>query len=260
MAQSKPTNLPQKDAETALNEVIQAWQEGHLVQAEKLVRKILSNLPDWAHAWFVYAQVALARNQPKKAMDALEHLTDAVELTLSVACLRGRCHLTMNETHDALKALAVALDYKPDDPLAHHLTGLAHGMNGDPVQAKRFFKQAVLLTPEMGPAHYELGVLALQAQDASAALIHCTKSTECMPDSPQAWNNLSLACSANGQNAEAVAAAQRAVSLAPAYAEAWFNLSLALASVGQATESAAARAKAIALAPALNDLAPTNAS
>lgn len=232
----------------------QAFAEGRFTEAEKLCAALVKTMPIHAHGWHLRALAALALNKPKQALQHLAHVKDAPDLLPAVAQARGRACLGLGRNEDAVASFQQTLGYKADDAGTHHLLALALLAQGDATTARQYFRRATLLDPTMGPAHYELGVLALAAGDARQAVTAFTVAAQHLPGVAQVFNNLALAHEAIGDLPAAEKNLHTALELDGKYAEAWFNLANLLQSQGQAGPADEARAKALRLNPALGQV------
>lgn len=232
-----------------------AWEHlgaGRAREAEKLCAQLLKTFPDHAHAWFLRGVAAAALGKPKLALKYYDAVQKAPDLLPSVAQARGRAWLALNEPDAAIDCFQEALLYRADDANLYYLLGLAKLRQSQPDEARRFMRQCSLLDPSFGPAHYELGVMALGSGDGTKAVGHFAAAVRHLPESPEAANNLGLSQQMTGDLAAAERSYRAALALNERYAEAWFNLGQTLRALG-AADAEDAVAKALALNPALKD-------
>lgn len=235
--------------------VAQAWEHlgaGRPREAEKLCAQLLKQVPDHAHAWFLRGVAAAALGKPQQALKYYDAVQKAPDLLPSVAQARGRAWLALGESEAAIDCFQEALLYRADDANLYYLLGLAKLRQSAPDEARRFLRQCTLLDPHFGPAHYELGVMALGAGDGAKAVGYFAAAVRDLPDSPEAVNNLGLSQQMTGDLAAAERSYRAAVALNHRYAEAWFNLGQTLRALG-ARGAEEALAQAVALNPTLKE-------
>ncbi len=83
-----------------------------------------------------------------------------------------------------------------------------------------------------GLANYELGLIQVKKGKADTALNYFKKTTELLPELPDAWTNLALAYDYVKMYKEALAAFKKSIELDPENALTYYNCALTLAKVG----------------------------
>lgn len=238
-----------------------AWQmlgQGKAKEAETLCANLVKLVPEHGHAWFLRGVAAGALGKHKLALKHFEQVKNAPDLLPSLAQARGRIYLSTGEYEIALDRFQEALSYSPEDHQCYYYLGLIKLRQQAVDEARRFLRQAVLLEPSFAPAHFELGVLALNAGEATKAVNSFQAAAKQMADVPEVMNNLGLSQQAAADLKGAEASYRRAIELRPTYAEAWFNLGMVLKSLAPAQADAALN-KAISLNPALKEALPDGA-
>lgn len=114
-------------------------------------------------------------------------------------------------------------------------------------EAEQLYTRCLELDPRHAEARHDLGVLMLGSNAAQKAAGHFERLLADYPAHAGAWLNLSLARGAGSDFTGALAAAQRAVALAPGLAAAQAVLAKAFGAVSAFEEAAAAYRAALAL-------------
>lgn len=257
--QSNKTAQPQAP-QTVEQTIGVAWEHlgaGRPRDAEKLCAQLLKTFPDHAHAWFLRGVAAAALGKPKLALKYYDAVQKAPDLLPSLAQARGRALLALDQSEAAIDCFQQALLYRADDATLYYLLGLAKLRQSLADEARRLMRQCTLLDPAFGPAHYELGVMALSAGDGSKAVGHFQAAAKHLPDSPEAANNLGLSLQSVGDLTGAEQSYRAALTLNDRYAEAWFNLGQTLRALGQG-QADDAFSRAFDLNPALKGALPND--
>ena len=113
--------------------------------------------------------------------------------------------------------------------------------------AERLYTECLAVDPRHVEARHDLGVLLLGSGRATVAAGHFERLLSADPAHAGAWLNLSLARGANDDHPGAVAAARRAVDLAPGLAAARAVLGKAFTAVSSFDDAASAYRAALAL-------------
>lgn len=129
--------------------------------------------------------------------------------------------------NEAEAAYRIILAQHPSDAETYHLLGILQGQKGDPIEAERLIRQAILLDGTVGRYFGNLGVTLQDLGQDEEALEQFQKAADIDPDSPDALNDLGACLSKTGQNTDAVTTLGRALKLAPAHAAARTNLAAA---------------------------------
>src|SRR5262245_7915950 len=85
-------------------------------------------------------------------------------------------------------------------------------------RAEEHLRKALVLKPNFGPAHVQLGVVLLKRKDYRAALEPLTEATRLTPHWSDAWYNLGAVYAHLGERVNAVQALKKAIELNPALA------------------------------------------
>ena len=103
--------------------------------------------------------------------------------------------------------------------------------------ARREFEEELQINPADVDSEYQLGEMARQARQWNEAIEHFGRAAKIDPNSPQALVGLGKSLVSAGRPAEAVAALEKAVQLAPDDAVAHYQMSFAYRRVGREEEA-----------------------
>lgn len=132
---------------------------------------------------------------------------------------------------------------------AYYLLGLVAEQVQTPLEAKKYYEQAIALDTWYGPAHYSLALLLHQQGNTSAAIGHYQRALEVNRDWAEAHNNLGNAYVDLGQFPEAIASYQAALAQNPDLVSALYNLGICFHALGKLPEAIACYEQALHLNP-----------
>ena len=115
---------------------------------------------------------------------------------------------------EALALLGRRTELAPDDAEGWTALGVALAKNGDTDNAVNALTRSIELDPENGYGHLNLGGL-LMRRDPQEGLRHLEKAAKLLPKNTAAQLNWGTALLENGQTAEADAAMERTIAIAP---------------------------------------------
>ncbi len=144
----------------------------------------------------------------------------------------------------AIAILRRLIKLHPQNFAGHYTLGNAYRLSSQLPEAMSSYAKALDLQPGFGGAHHGLGSVYWQARRERAAAMAFRKATEAMPDWAIGWKDLGLALAVLGELAEAEAALQRSVALAPDLGEAQRHLAALRRERASVAELAALAAQA----------------
>ena len=199
-----------------LNSLLECYQTGRYVDAEKLSVSITEEFPKHPFAWKVLAAVLKQ----------------------------------MGKINESLVASQKSVQLNPQDAGAHNNLGvLLQHAQGRLKEAEESFRQAITLKPDLADAHYNLGNTLKEQGRLDEAEASYTQAITLKPDYAEAHYNLGNTLKKQGRLEEAEASYTQAITLKPDYAEAHYNLGNTLKELGRLEEAETNYRKAIALKP-----------
>lgn len=230
----------------SIGEGVSLQRQGRLGEAEKIYLRVLKAVPDQFETLQLLAQIKMQRGKPG---EALRLMTAAVAARPDAADARvhlGHVLRALKRDLDALASYQRALAIAPG-----HVEAL--GNCGDillaqerPAEALAYFDQVLAVAPGHPMARALRGV-ALAAlgcyEDARAAFAAVVETA------PTAMTlfNLGKTLAILGRDAEAVAAHDRALAIAPDHAGAWSSRGVSLHALNRHAEAIASFDKALAI-------------
>lgn len=206
-------------------------------------------LPREPLAWFNCGNALARAGRPT---DATARLERALALRPQFAAARRNLALLLHERGDTSAALALlAPEFTRDSPELLATVATLHLERDDPAAALPPLERAVQLAPDDPANHLGLACcLRRLGRDAEAAAA-CETGLRLAPHDPELWNQLGLA---SADPAAAENAFRRVLEFSPDHADATINLSRLLVTEERATEAVALLARLLPTQPANIDL------
>jgi tetratricopeptide (TPR) repeat protein len=193
-------------------------QKGNVAEAVGQYKAALNADPTSSRNEAVYADLGYALARTGKLEDAIASFNKALDATPGDPRAHaglGAAMLDEGRLDESISHCQKALDADPDSAPAHNTMGAALARNGDLNGGAEHLEKAVELTPECFECQFNLGrVMAAQSR-FNDALPHFEKAAEISggKDAQSLWFT-ALMFSETGQPAQAVTAAQRALTVA----------------------------------------------
>lgn len=170
-----------------------------------------------AVGFLVLGALTLARCHDYRDLKTLwsDTLVKNPEATIAHVNL-GNVLFERGEFEEAGRHYLEAARLAPHEPTPPYNLGRVEWALGNIEAAERYFREALALQPEYPHAENNLGVMLALQHRPGDAILHFVKATAFDPTYADAFYNLAKARLELGQNEEALGAARRAQSLAPA--------------------------------------------
>jgi tetratricopeptide (TPR) repeat protein len=235
-------------------------------EVEHEIDRYLAQAPADLKAWQAYSSGQFD--------EALKQYAIAIKQARKKAALRmerGRLFMQLNQADSALAEIKLASDElrKADKKdlvfvydskaLIDQALGMSYLKTGDKGQAREAFAHALQEDLTYGPAHVQLGIMALDARDTAAAVSEFDLAVQIAPADPVLRYQYGYTLVDFGRPAEAEAQLRKAIELTPAYASPHFLLGRSLKALGKKEEAVGSLKNFLALAPR-NDPRRTEAS
>jgi tetratricopeptide (TPR) repeat protein len=146
---------------------------------------------------------------------------------------------------EAIAEYREALNLTKDFAPAHYNLGSALYGKGQLDEAVAEFRETIRLKKDYAPAHNDLGNALRDKGQLDEAIVEWREAVQLQKDLPQAHNNLGAALREKGQMDEAIAECREAIRLKKDYANAHYNLAMAVWGKGQLDEAIAEFREAI---------------
>ncbi len=181
-------------------------------------------------------------------------------LTRPAAAMRlARAERGIGRTREARERLEVAISQNPRDPELRRALAALLSEQGEAEEALHALEQALARAPHYAPVQKDLArALAAQGDDLDRAFELARAAHQSLGPTAEALDTLALVHLRRGDDAEALAAADRALPRArgPVRAHLLYLRAAALAELGRRDEARAAVAEALSSAAAASDGAP----
>jgi tetratricopeptide (TPR) repeat protein len=240
---------PQASVQAEFTAALRYHQAGHLKEAERLYRRILTI--DSRHADSLHLLGLVAHHDGRHDL-AVDLIGQAIAINGSEAYYHSNLGTALwkwGRLDAAAASYRRALELRPDYAKAHFNLATVLWKQGRPDEAMAGFRTALVHQPDYPEAHDNLGTV-LKEQGRTAEAIACYQAAlRLRPAYPEAHNNLGTALLEQG-NADAAAGCYRhAIALRPAYPEAHFNLGTAILEQGGPEAATACFRTALAQRP-----------
>jgi Flp pilus assembly protein TadD/2-polyprenyl-3-methyl-5-hydroxy-6-metoxy-1,4-benzoquinol methylase len=236
-----------------LNTLLEYYQNGQYVEAEKLSVSITQEFPKHLFAWKVLSAVF---KQMGKINESLVVCQKSVQLDPQDAEAYNNLGVILKELGKLEEAEAnykKAIDLKPGYVEAHYNLGVLLKEQGKLDQAVASYRKAIALKPGYAEAHYNLGVLLKELRKLEEAEASYRKAIALKPDLAEAHNNLGILLEEQGKLDQAVASCRKAIALKPDLADIHNNLGVILQKHRKLNEACSAYIQAINLDPNFTD-------
>ena len=253
LSQSKVNVDTKEPSQGQLSSLLEHYQNGRYVEAEKLATSITNEFPKHQFGWKVLGIVL------KKSGRVSESLV-ASQRAVQLAPQDANAHYNLANTFTELGRLAEAeasfkqsIALKADFAEAHSNLGNTLQELGRLKEAQESYMQAIALKPDYAEAHSNFGNTLKKAGKLEEAKASYRQSIALAPDYAEAHNNLGITLQKLGILDEAEASYKQAIVLKPDLAEAHNNLGFTLQELGRLGEAEASFKQSIALNPDFAD-------
>lgn len=169
--------------------------ESRLEEADQLYRQAISMRPDFKQAYISRGELLLKMNKLTEARDAYLRALDLDKTNADLWYNLAIVHIEMKEPHEALANFNHALELSPRHKLALFNSALLMQEAGDPKfwpEANRRFLLYVEEEPQDANGYFNLGMLAMDANEDEAAERWMKKAIRLQPGFRSALFNLAL--------------------------------------------------------------------
>ena len=216
-----------KPPQEKLNSLLECYQTGRYVDAEKLSVSITEEFPKHPFAWKVLAGVL---KQMGKINESLVVGQKSVQLDPQDAGAHNNLGVLLQHAQGRLKeaeeSFRQAITLKPDLADAHYNLGNTLKKQGRLEEAEASYTQAITLKPDYAEAHYNLGNTLKELGRLEEAETNYRKAIALKPDFAEGHNNLGATLQEQGRLDEAETNYRKAIALKPDFAEAHRHLTL----------------------------------
>jgi len=236
------------DLEKLFQDAGAAFHAGDLGQAERLLKKIDSKVPNQPAVLHLRGLVAL---RAKKSKIAIKYLKQAVVINPTPNLLNalGSAYSQSGALEDAIEVLVQAVKGAPCDSTAVYNLGNALKNVDRFGEALSYYQTAITIDPGFTDAYYNMGLTLAALWRFEEAIQAYDRCLELNPDGGEAMKNQGNALYSIGKIEEAVAQMEKAVALNPGDADGYYNLANILHSQDKYDRAFEAFEKALAIKP-----------
>jgi tetratricopeptide (TPR) repeat protein len=239
---SKP---PQKQ----LNSLLEFYQAGRYVDAEKLSLSITEEFPKHQFAWKVLGAIFKHKGRISESLIASQKSVELGPLDAEAHNNLGNTLKELGRLNESEASYSQAIALKPDLAEAHNNLGITLKELGRLNESEASLRQTIKLKPDLAEAHNNLGITLKELGRLNESEASLRQTIKLKPDYAEAHNNLGITLKELGRLNESEASYSQAIALKPDYAEAHYNLGITLKELGRLNESEASFRQAIALKP-----------
>ncbi|HVM98476.1 MAG TPA: XrtA/PEP-CTERM system TPR-repeat protein PrsT, partial [Candidatus Acidoferrales bacterium] len=199
------------------------FRQGQYAEADSLIGRFLTFDPNNLSARRLLAAIRLSNNNPAGAVDALEPVAAGLRDAQSLALL-GTAYLRNGNGAKAMGYLQQAVELAPDVAALRDQLAMSMIAGGETKNAIAQLETAVTLDAKLTQSDALLVLVRMKDGDIDGAFSTATALTQRDPKSPVGFNLVGVVELAKKDEAAAVAAFEKALTLDPGYAPAAQNL------------------------------------
>ena len=242
-------NRTQNPLQTAINQLINIYNQGHLGEVAERAKSITEQYPEAFIVWNILGAANKGLGRVQAAVDAFKKV---IELNPTYADGFNNLGMTLHEQGKIQEALVYfnkALSLEPNNSAACNNMGKALHEQGKLEEAKEAYKKALASKPNNSAAHNNMGKALHEQGKLEEAIDAYRKALTIEPNNSAACNNMGITLQEQGKLEEAKEAYKKALASKPDYAEACNNIGFALQQQGKLEEAMKAYKKALIIKP-----------
>ena len=213
-----------KPSQQQINNLLESYQAGQYIDAEKLSISITQEFPQHPFAWKVLAAVLKLTG---RLSESLVPCQKSVLLEPEDAEAHNNFGIILQELgrlNEAEESFRKAKKLKPNYAEAHSNLGAVLQKHGKLNEAEECFRKAKILKPNYAEAHSNLGAVLQELSRLNEAEESFRKAILLKPDYAEAYNNLGITLKELRKLEDAETNYRKAIELKPDYIEAYNNL------------------------------------
>jgi len=236
-------------SQSQLNNLLEHYQSGNYVEAEKLAVLFTQKFPKHKLGWKVLGAIFVAAGRTSEALNANQAAVSLSPQDAEAQHNLGNTLKELGKLDEAEASYRQAATLKPDYAITHCNLGSTLKELGRLDEAEASFRQALVLKPDLVEAHNNLGVALKGLGRFEEAEASFRQAIVIKPDLAESYSNLANTLQETARFEEAEASCRQAIVLKPEYASAHSNLGNALKELGRVDEAEASFRRAIVLKP-----------
>jgi tetratricopeptide (TPR) repeat protein/predicted Ser/Thr protein kinase len=235
-----------------INVAVRRTQGGDLTGAEAAVREALAEAPENGRAWNRLALVLAAQGRRDESLAAVRRATEVEPGYARHWNALGVELCNRREFAEAETALRRAIELVPAYARAHYNLGYALDCRDALAEAIECYRRTLVLQPDYTKAQINLASALWRTERGEQAYAAAVRAAAMAPNHPLAAQVLAEAAARSGHTDHSVSAARNWIRLEPRNGHAWHRLAMALLpskKTGDVREVLAAAERAVELAP-----------
>jgi tetratricopeptide (TPR) repeat protein len=226
------------------------YNEGNLLEAEKIFKDILGVQPDDIDALYFLAEISYRLGNYDSAVQHIKNALLHDPTNAGAYSNLGFILQSIGKFDEAVQCYQKAIELSPDLPDVYINLGNVLKEKKQFDEAVQCYQKALQLKPGLTDAYVNLGIALQKAGRFDEAVIYCQKAVQMNPGDANMHYNLGIAFQEKGRFDEAITSYLRALQLTPNDAEMYNNLAFALQENRRPFEAMPYYQKALQLNPA----------
>ncbi len=196
-------------------------------------------------AWTLRDRVAL----DSAAGQDLQHMLELNADQPSGQMQLGQFFYARRDVPSAIKHMETAVSWDPNSPPFHHDLAMIYNASGNLERTIQKLQDAIKLAPQEASYHYELGLAYSESGDMTKTIHSLKEAVRVDPRFARAWYNLGLALNGQSRIPEAIEALKQGEFADPLDPGIPYARATILAQMGRKVEAIAAAQKALSISP-----------
>lgn len=210
--------------DNTLQIALKYYHSGHIVEAERLCRKVLEQSPENAEALYFLGIISHQSDKIDSAVDYLKKSVEHNPYNPDAHHLLGMLLQQKGQLDKAGDCYQNALHLNPHYAEAYNNLGNVHKDKGNIDDAIRCYEKALQLSPTLSIAERNIGVCYMEKGSPDQAIDHYHKALRLNPHYADTYHLLGMAYEEKEDLNEAIVAYEKAFGLDPGLAETCNNL------------------------------------
>tara|TARA_B110000238_G_scaffold172526_1_gene191037 strand:+ start:3370 stop:4857 length:1488 start_codon:yes stop_codon:yes gene_type:complete len=224
MSKNKEKTPSQKD----INNLLQLYNAGDNINAEKLAVLLTQNFPNHPFAWKVLGAVLKNIGELSRSLEVTHRALELNPLDAEVYNNLGNTAMKLDLIDEAEKYYKKAIEINPVSFSFHHNLGrlFVHSQKFNEAQVS--YKEALILNPGLSGAHFDLGEVQKTVGKITEAEESFKKAIALEPENPIYYTCLGLVQRDFGRYHDAETSYRKTLALDPKNDNAHYNLGIVL--------------------------------
>ncbi|MDH5648115.1 MAG: sulfotransferase [Gammaproteobacteria bacterium] len=163
------------------NKAIKCLQSGKIREAEQLLKKLSSKIPEDPDIWIMRASISGQKGDFPEVIKCCKRAISIDRSNVNAYIYLGNAYASLGNANEALSSFAVAIELQPNNALAHNNLGNAFYLSGRVDEAITSFQTALHFQPHYPQALHSLGSALLSKGNTKDAVDIFRKTLEQNP-------------------------------------------------------------------------------